>query len=483
MSMSESAHSGPSLRAHAWVPPLMVAAIALGILLPTLASVRRYSERPESRICIVQMVALLSGNLTYTLVIPSSYFYAQVVGHGAAYSGLLIGVLQTGALAGAVLTWLGLHLQPGIWRSRSLLLAAVGCHLAGALLYCAASFALGAHAYQPAARSFPWMESLLCFARFVDGLGLGVVLQVGQVALVHLFPSAERPGWMATNQLFAMLGIGMGPVLASIAGMVRICDGEWERVEAVGTCYVGIASGTFLTVLVTYPSAANACGDYHLVPCSEDQAGPPSRAGGRSRMLVIFAVVAMTGARALIVSGLEAATALLLQTEYLWSHGAIGVAIGASFLAIIPLKSAHSTLQDRLSLATWIRLLALAALLGATLLIPRVVNAGAGGWSRPFSLLLADGILFPSIFLGDALVTGILMTSEHQYPSGSWLDANHIVLYRELLKGVGRSAGPPWARITVDGGGQGFYATQQLLLVGSFVVLLEAFVIPSTRKE
>merc|ERR1740116_700163 len=68
------------------------------------------------------------------------------------------------------------------------------------------------------------------------------------------------------------------------------------------------------------------------------------------------------------------------------------------------------------------------------------------------------------------------MMSQHMFPEGSVLDANHVILYKEALKAAGRVIGPPLARASVSSGGQNFYAAQQL-----FTVLFEAVVVPNAQ--
>lgn len=59
--------------------------------------------------CVVQLMVLLIGNTTFTVMIPTSYLVSRVTGHGAAYSGFLIGVHPAGVCLGSVVMWLALQ--------------------------------------------------------------------------------------------------------------------------------------------------------------------------------------------------------------------------------------------------------------------------------------------------------------------------------------------------------------------------------------
>jgi len=103
-----------------------------------------------------------------------------------------------------------------------------------------------------------------------------------------------------------------------------------------------------------------------------------------------------------------------------------------------------------------------------------------GGWV----LLLGDAILFPTLFLGDGLSSGLLMMSQHLCPAGSWLDANHIMLYRGLMvAGMGRTLGPPSARMQIDNGGQNSYAFQQFALAVVYLMIFELGMAPRVKLD
>merc|ERR1712039_918853 len=93
-----------------------------------------------------------------------------------------------------------------------------------------------------------------------------------------------------------------------------------------------------------------------------------------------------------------------------------------------------------------------------------------GSQAQSIVLLVADSILFPSMFLADALTSGSMMMTQYLLPNGNCFDANHVVLYKEISKGVGRTIGPPLARLCVDSGGQICYASLQVIIVLLFSI-------------
>merc|ERR1719160_131680 len=76
-------------------------------------------------------------------------------------------------------------------------------------------------------------------------------------------------------------------------------------------------------------------------------------------------------------------------------------------------------------------------------------------------LLTADTVLFPSFFLSDGLMQGIMQ--QHVFPHGWFLSTNNVTMLQVLLlDGIGRFLGPPLGRWHVVHGGQQEYASQQL---------------------
>jgi len=190
------------------------------------------------------------------------------------------------------------------------------------------------------------------------------------------------------------------------------------------------------------------------------------------RHWVIIGCLAITMLRGFCVSGLEAATTMILEVDHRWKAQSIGIVISMTFLAIVPLRWGHGKLKDRLSVATCIRSLAAFSIVGSILMS----MAPHYAWR----LILADIILFPSFYWGDALVMGLM--AQHLSPTGSLLDANNAPGLQLLTVSCGRFLGPISARALIAQGGQSTYAVMQVMAGVLFLVVFETVVRPNIQE-
>lgn len=467
--------------------------------------------------CVIQLGAICILNLSYTLVIPSSYLIALVVGREEAYSGMLIGVQQLGVCGGGATMWFLLRQWPQLWRSGwELMRFATTCSLVGSVTFCVLICSSAHIADDPKKPPLSWIAVPLLIVRALDGFGTGIIVQLGQVSIIHLFPSKERPGWMATNQFAGMFGIGLGPMVSTAVSMVsvaipggpdaKVYETWWSRFRvadpiypswnlvATGLAYVGISLGTYLAVGFFFPRSMADVVDTQS-PRRNDQPFDTTAADAMlpdhvevprwfSRVVLVWAALIMSSLRGFVVSSLEAGTAFLLQTDYGWEINPIGIAIGACFLFCIPVLLVYYLVQQHLSITAWVRLMALLAIGGSSFLYSPVCHALNLHGGCAYVLLFADAILFSTILLGDALTAGIMMMSQHLLPEGSWLDINHVVLFRGILVvGIGRNLGPPLSRMAVEAGGQDAYAAQQMMTTVLYLFIFELLVVPNTRLK
>merc|ERR1719362_116247 len=84
---------------------------------------------------------------------------------------------------------------------------------------------------------------------------------------------------------------------------------------------------------------------------SEEQAGLCLQ----SKAVLVCTGLVMNALRGFVISGLEAATSLLLEEEFAWRRRDIGVVIGICFLSCIPVKALYENLKGELKLTQWIR--------------------------------------------------------------------------------------------------------------------------------
>jgi uncharacterized membrane protein HdeD (DUF308 family) len=273
-------------------------------------------------------------------------------------------------------------------------------------------------------------------------------------------------------------------LLSSLAASINGCSGRDSAFAGLGGAYVGVGLAALLSMLALYPkslqevrdeqgSAVEACNDAVRI-CSFDV---------RVLMAVVFLV--MTALRGFVISGLEAATSLLLEDNYGWEPVAIGYAIGVCFLFSGPVKVMYNIFRDRLSTQGWIRLYTIVAIFAALLLFKTSCTLLGGSKAAcAGTLFAADSVLFPTLFLADALAAGSIVTSEFILPADSWFAPNMIMLYRAIFVfGIGRVCASPLARLIIDEGGRNAYAVQQITSTVIWLLLYEVFDYLATMKR
>jgi len=169
--------------------------------------------------------------------------------------------------------------------------------------------------------------------------------------------------------------------------------------------------------------------------------------------------------RAAVTSAVEGATSLLLEMEYAWHPRNIGIVIGATFLCCLPAKLAIDSSKAALTVFQWIHILCSISIIGSLLLFRR-------SW---FTLLLADVLLFPSLYLSDGMVRGLMQ--QYALPSGSVFDQNHTTFWAMVLNSCGRYLGPWTARCLLEKANQTSYAICQSMLTAAFCVVFEVMVV------
>jgi len=129
------------------------------------------------------------------------------------------------------------------------------------------------------------------------------------------------------------------------------------------------------------------------------------------QQFAVLCCVAVSGMRAMVVSGLEVATAMVLESVYGWGLPCIGWCISTSFLVSIPQRRLYNKLKSAVVVATWVRIAMIAAALGSLMLFPAFTTFLFGDTSNgSFVLLFADAVLFPSFMLASGLTEGIAAT-------------------------------------------------------------------------
>uniref|UniRef100_A0A7S4QGH7 Solute carrier family 40 protein n=1 Tax=Alexandrium monilatum TaxID=311494 RepID=A0A7S4QGH7_9DINO len=96
-------------------------------------------------------------------------------------------------------------------------------------------------------------------------------------------------------------------------------------------------------------------------------------------------------------------------------------------------------------------------------------------------LIVAGIIVFPTLYLSDALGSGLM--HQHVLSEGSRFDGNHAQLWYNLMQGMGRFLGPWTARSTVQARGQDWFAAQQLAVTFAFLCIFEMLVRPFLKVK
>jgi len=352
-------------------------------------------------------------------------------------------------------------------------------------------------------RSIADFSGLLLVARVIDGTGSGLVCQLGSVSLVNMMPSDRRPEWMATYQFACMLGIGLGPMVASLIGVLNVCSRQDFDLQATGVAYVSLAVANLLIAVLVYPRSLEDVID-HQSPSEDSRQETPSQMGKRGwvrfkaaiqkevahlspatsdsrhyqRVIVLLATLVMATVRGFVIVGLESALAFLLESRYGWNVTETGIAIGCCFLSCIPFQLLYSSLRNQMAVTSWIRCLSICSIIGSCLLY----KGWFGGVADSIALLAAASILFPALYLGDSLTSGISVMAHNVCPPDSMLSPNMLMLYRQFaVNGVGRCFGSVVANKTAEQAGQNAYATQQLVCAVVFWALLETLVVPFNK--
>lgn len=454
-----------------WLQVLLPSCItAVCFVLYFLSDVRAGVGLPDSEakgVIVISIVCFfaLVDNAIFTLVIPDSYDLTVRLGGTAVRSGIVIGANKLGVALGAFFAFMVLRAWPETWRhySRStfwlcslLSLVSTSSYLLVVLFEARAGEVWHRHLYPS-----------VVVGRLVGGWGSGIRLMLGRVLIARLSTPGKRPAIQARFVFAIMFGIAMGPVMGSGARILY---------AKVGTAGIGfIAVGMFGVAL----SLCQCYAALWMLPLRdvEDQIETEEsmidfgQSEIHKRRQVMYFCLLFAFLRAFCVSGLEAGTVLILETKLGWSKDFTGLAVGAAFIAVVPLRYAYDRFKSRLTTVQWIKRMLILSVIGSLLLfhvcgvLQRTRYAHLYIPAASATLLLADALLFGSFYLSDSLSQGIIL--QHLLPKElSVFNVNAIILMiTGLQDGTGRFLGPPLARHLIDTGGQNVYAMQQVTVL------------------
>jgi hypothetical protein len=303
------------------------------------------------------------------------------------------------------------------------------------------------------------LSSALLVARVISGIGHGIIATLLQVTFAHITPAMERPTQMIRFWFVNTLGIGVGPMIASAMRLLDFCPpGHPPRFELVGLGQLVLSTVSLCSVMLLFPRLDDV-EDFVVADSSAVAAGRVS-----PNRLFVCGCILSTCVRALVTSGVEGATSLLLETEFGFPQQDIGVMIGATFLCCLPARAALDFSRQRLPVVQCIRGLCAVSIFACFFLFFR-------NWS---CLIFADALLFPALYLSDGIVRGLMQ--QYALPPGSLLDQTGTTLWSMLLNNIGRFMGPWLARGLLQKVNQIGYAWMQLFLTVVFCLVFETMI-------
>lgn len=415
------------------------------------------------------------GNFIYSIVLPDSFSLSISMSQNATYSGWIIGIYKGLSLLGLGFALLLCSVHNKAWIKNIYPCIVTGKVMAfiGSLMF------LFIVVYRD---TVPHAKEWLLFSRAVAGIGNGIVMIPVELIFVHTTTAAERPTMLSKAVFNVTLGIGLGPLVASaIRQMYSTLSGTSQgEIEAVMALPVVVSMIGLLAVFFV-PSAP----DFMDVAAVEESVGMADsvtpfveKPDFSARRVGIISCAFIVGIRAAICAGLEAATAMILERDYVWSRSSVGIAIGLSFMVSVPGRVIFMYMKDRVSIVEQIRLNMGASFIASIFLFKTVGSAlTMGTTGSPEWLLAAGSVLYCAIYQVSGLVEGIMTT--FALPRGSLFTVDNVILLKLIfLDSIGRTFGPPLARMQVEAGGkdhgQDCYAWQQLSMTLAATLLTEA---------
>jgi hypothetical protein len=452
----------PCPRIHDTVP-LGVLFLALALTVAWLIYVTSESDVAESARSTGLFIQWC-GMTSYSIVILDAYQLAKTLHHDAAFSGQLIGLYMAATAVGGLITSSMLWYYPDVWKmyGRLVLLLGQAFNITG---FCTYAWITSYVSYNVinTPGEHETLSAALLFARVNSGIGHGIGATLLQVSFAHLTPVQDRPAQMTRFMFVNTLGIGLGPMIAAGMRMMEFCPlGQPPGFELVGLAQIVLSGASLISVLVFYPNLKDFASTVEADDCRAAEQSP--RSGILQRLIVIGCMLS-TLVRAMVTSGVEGATSLLLEISYGFPRHVIGIIIGATFLACFPVKLAMDSRRSRLTVYHWIRGLCGISVIGALLLFRR-------DWAW---LITADVLLFPSLYLGDGMLRGVMQ--QFALPTGSILDQTGTTLIAMILNSVGRFLGPWVARLLLEDVNQTGYAALQVFLAILFWVVFELMIV------
>jgi len=420
--------------------------------------------------------SVFANHVIFASVIPELQTWTRNMAASQRYSGFLFGSWMAATLFGYVLLWYMNSKQNG-WSTKMM----------RPLLICSSCLSLVGTVVVLMCANRPASDLSICLfaaGRIFAGLGAGMSLASTRVFSMWITPAAEQPMCNSRYTFYVSVGVGLGPLAGStLTCLVALLCGPLQySTDPVCGMHISLCLVLFLGAYrFPSPSELDAEGADEIrggappsVGCEDDA----FEASARRPRWVICCCVFISLSRAVAISGLEVATASILENGYGWSTVHVGWIVGSSYLLCIPQRLLHERCKHFLSINYWIRFGVATSIVGSVLFFESVAALLASGSpGRVGVLILADVLLFPSMQLINGLIEGT--ANKHSLPHGSAFALTNVVLYLKFATNfVGFLSGPIMADHQIEQGGQDSYAGQQLILSILCGLIFEIGVVP-----
>lgn len=180
-----------------------------------------------------------------------------------------------------------------------------------------------------------------------------------------------------------------------------------------------------------------------------------------TRKIVITASIVFGTCRALVNSGIDSASILVLETQWQWSRPQAAGAVGCCYLASVVWHAVFQVVRAR-GISDAHALHASVAI--CSLAVAGLFNTSSDEKTNVAMLLLSDSIMFPVFSLANSIVAAIMFRSCSLNEPFGGLE-NVIFLQKATVECVGLGLGPVVARGMLTSSGRNDYAMVQLALV------------------
>jgi len=406
---------------------------------------------------------LFVTTLMFSVIIPDSLTLTQALGGSEADSGSMIGYFMLAGAIGSVFAIPIPSMYPKMWweRIKSVLTSTFMLLACGVALYLIVTVAVAGGHHQ----SHLWR--LLIAARMTGGFAYGLGTSLLWGSFPRMVPPEKQIPATTTMMLFHVTGIGLGPLVASFARVPSaVADHFADRHVESRDDVVAVAVMSLAMLCTQVYIVSTKCPSLEEEPnheCSVDEEAKLQFNGTTDfcfgQRAFLCCTLIMGAMRSYIVSSLEVATADILEKDFLWKLFSIGIAIGLTFLTFVPLKLSMETFRLYATNTTLVRCLLGISVVGTIFLFsPEGLFHSVDAKSA--SLLFGDVLVFPSIFVSDALIRGL--QSRLATPTGTLFSIENLSPMMNLLNMGARFLGPWLARLSLELGNQAVYAATQL---------------------